>query len=228
MRRAFGAAVQRFALPTLRSSAPKLGVAQYAFAPVAAMQSMRFAATLSQVARDELAEETSTEKEVPQVPAGWKLERKQGEATFTMTKTHGDEKITVYSQLQVLDPEIAERRDEASAVHFPFTVLITRNGKTLDFSLTHVDGELVVDGLAHYESPAVAADQSAEGQMRRERMYQGPTFAELSHSFVDGVVNYLEERQINDDLSTFVAQYSYWLEQMEYENWLKAIAEFTK
>uniref|UniRef100_A0A7S1M9B5 Mitochondrial glycoprotein n=1 Tax=Neobodo designis TaxID=312471 RepID=A0A7S1M9B5_NEODS len=212
------------------ASAAALRVAQPVFA-APAFAAVRHASRLSAAAKEELDDELSNERVMPQLPEGWTVQHKKGESRFTMTKKHGDEQLSIICQLQVLDPEVAERRangDAADAVeHFPFTLHIVRGGKCLDFSLTHADGELVIDGMTHYESAAVAQDDSAEGEVRKERHYQGPTFAELNSGFVDAIVDYLEARGVNDDLSTFVAQYSYAIEQQEYENWLRAVADFT-
>lgn len=195
-----------------------------------AMAAMRHRSRLADEALRELEEEQQEEKTPrPDIPAGWTLKHKAGESCFTLSKQYNDESLEVYCQLQVADPDIAERRrngDDSSMEHFPFTLLVTRNGKTLDFSLTHVDGEMVIDGLAHFASPAVASDMSAEGMARKERMYQGPTFAELHDKLVDSVAAFLEERGVDDDLSAFVASYSYWMEQQEYENWLRCVADF--
>jgi hypothetical protein len=192
----------------------------------------RHSSRLSAAAKEELDDELSNERVMPQLPEGWTVSHKKGESRFSMTKKNGsDEQLTIICQLQVLDPEVAERRASGEAgdavEHFPFTLHVVRGGKCLDFSLTHADGELVIDGMTHYESAAAAQDESAEGEVRKERHYQGPTFAELNSGFVDAIVDYLEARGVNDDLSTFVAQYSYAIEQQEYENWLRAVAEFT-
>ena len=243
MKRVFNATAAR----AIASYAPPLGrrvaTAALSVAPLASRinitalryQPVRFASeqhNLCDEAKNELAEEEAREDKTacPPTPAGWTLVRKEGETRFHMKKEHNGEVIECWSQLEVADPELVEKRvnEESNASeHFPFTILITKNGKTLDFTLTHMDGELVLDGMTYYDDPELARDFSAEGMSRKERFYQGPAIAELSSSLVSGMISFLETRGIDDDFAAFVAQYCYWLEQTEYENWLRKVAQFT-
>ena len=193
----------------------------------------RFASTsLGEEAKNELSEEEAREDKAacPPTPAGWTLTRNDGETRFHMRKEHGNEVVECFCQLEVADPELVEKRvnqeSNAPSEHFPFTVTVTKNGKTLDFTLTHMEGELVIDGMTHYASPTLARDFGAEGLNKKERFYQGPAMAELNSSLVQGMVSFLEARGIDDDFGAFVAQYSYWLEQTEYEMWLRKVVDF--
>jgi hypothetical protein len=226
------AAGRSMAALAMSAVAPRLALSAPSLMCVAPLPIARYQSRLSAAAKEELDDELQNERATPKIPDGWSVSHKKGESRFIMKKKHNDEALTVVCQLQVLDPEVAERRaaGEGSDVveHYPFTLQVERNGRVIDFGLTFADGELVIDGMTHYESAAIAKDDTAEGDLRRERQYQGPTFAELSSTFVDAVVDYLETRGVNDDLALFVAEYSYSVEQQEYEEWLRNVVEFTK
>ena len=211
-----------------RSAAPMMMARPMAAAGL--VTPMRFA-SLSQEMANELAEEEAREDKAacPATPADWAVEHDPKDAFFTLKRTYGDETLQVYCQLQVTDPELAEKGEEQTTTeHFPFTLIVNRNGKALDFTLTHIEGELVIDGVAHHDSQKLAADMSAEGFTRKERSYQGPGISELSEPVVDSIAQYLEDRGLGDDFAVFLAAYSYWTEQEHYQNWLRQVCDFTK
>ena len=198
------------------------------FGAAALTTPMRFA-SLSEEMADELASEEAREDKptCPEVPENWSVHHKPTDAFFSMTRTYRDEELMIYCQLQVTDPEIAEK-GENSEEHFPFTLLVNRGGKTLDFTLTHIEGELVIDGVSHHDSQQLAADMTAEGLTQKERKYQGPGISELSSEVVAAFADYLTERGVTDEFAVFIADYSYWIEEAHYHKWLKQIQEFTK
>jgi len=224
--------IGRMASVTPLATGMRLAMGASSFHPTTALTTRRWASTLGDEAKNELTEEEAREDKAacPPTPPGWNLSRLEGETRFHMRKEHNGEVIECFCQLEVADPELVEKRVEqganAPSEHFPFTVTVTKKGKAMDFTLTHMDGELVIDGMTLYDSPALARDFSAEGLNKKERFYQGPAMAELNESLVQGMVAFLEERGVDDDFAAFVAQYSYWLEQTEYEKWLRKVVDF--
>lgn len=179
---------------------------------------------LKDAAEAELQEEQSLpdKPQPPAVPHGWTLEQKAGDSFFTMKKSYGDETLELYCEIPTMESE-----PEGQAKHYPFVLRVERKNSALEFTLTSVDAELVIDGVASFKDLALARDRSASGLLSKERKYQGPVMGELNGSIVEGFVTFLEERGVNDDFGAFVAQYAYFKEQNEYENWLKSIIDFS-
>ncbi|KEG13495.1 putative p22 protein precursor [Trypanosoma grayi] len=181
----------------------------------------RFAShtALAEATRREMEEEQQRQSKpaMPQVPTGWAVERKPGETVFTMRKTYeGEEILLRYGGTTVEDEAVAHN----------FTVFVTNKNKTLAFELSYEDGELVLDGIAFHDDTKFAFDESAEAEVRREKLYAGPDVSELEEGLVDAFISYLETRGVDDKLGEFVDAYSFWAEQADYEVWLSAINRF--
>lgn len=97
-----------------------------------------------------------------------------------------------------------------------------------------VDGELVVDHVVHHGStgidPAagstVDAAESAAVYTNPLGGYPGPNLSETDEEVLDGIQGWLAERGVDDQLGEFVGQYSIWVEQAEYEIWLKQLYDY--
>lgn len=229
---------RQLAVPVARSvltrrmfSQLRLPVAAFAASMSGRTTPMRFVshAELHDCASSELAEERSrTDKNLPAVPQGWKLTHASGDSFFQMTRQFQDETHDVYCRLQPKDPEVAERANDQVVEHFPFQFYVSKGKQTLEFSLTSVDNELVVDGVATFDDPNLAKDMSAASMSKRDHKYQGPAIHELDSRLVNSIIQYLDQRGVNDEFAQFVAEYSYWMEQTEYEGWLQNVANFAK
>jgi complement component 1 Q subcomponent-binding protein len=226
--------VSRSAMSSLRtcataSSSALARLAAIALPSSAMVFSRRLQSNLAEVAKIELEEEESRPDKMsnPTIPAGWSLEHKAGESFFTMKKKYNDEILEVYCQLQVLEAEASEEGDTSGAQkHYPFILRVERKSRAMEYNLTCIEAELVLDGLTMYDDAAVARDNSANGLAVKERRYAGPTVAELNGTLVDSMIEFLAARGVNDEFAQFIAQYSYDLEQKEYENWLKQVVAF--
>lgn len=98
--------------------------------------------------------------------------------------------------------------------------------KTLDFLLDVVEGECTIDKVRVYDTASVAREQTVQGSFERQALFQGPNLDEAEEEVLDGFQLYLAERQIDDQLAEFIGQYSVWIEQAEYEAWLKNFQGF--
>jgi hypothetical protein len=209
----------------LRRVAPKCTAPCVSFAPIKMAVAMRFA-SLQEVATAELQEERQRDDRVaiPAPPSGWALTHTDGTSTFEMTKTVGNESLTVRSQLVRKDPEVVESGGDKSEL-YPFTLYVTRkDGTTLDFSLCSVDNELVVDNVAVLKDKSMLAKDTAELIFQREQLYEGPFVPELNEELVNALCSFLEERGVDDSFAEFIAQYHYAMEEREYEGWLQTLA----
>ena len=236
--RCFGAAAA-MAVASLHSSASSF-TASHAMTTCAATRplpqfcagQLRWAshAPLNRAVSRELQDEQSRQDrmEEPAIPQGWTLTHARGTSVFEMKKQFEDEVLEVTCELQVRDPAMAEARAaEEVKVHFPFTLLVIKGRDALDFTLTSIDNELVLDGVTHHNDVNLARDMSAEGQTKKDKRYQGPDISELDEELAQALIDYLLVRGVNDPFAEFIANYSWWLEQQEYEGWLSAVGKFT-
>ena len=177
----------------------------------------------------ELQEEMSREDKTacPEVPPGWTIQHAPGSNFFTMKKTYQDETMEVHCVLPIRDPEILEEKSGNHQEQCPFTLVVSKGGKAVDFTLTAIDGELVLDGIAFYNDAALARDMSPDAMNKKDTRYAGPALPELNEELVESFISYLEERGINDSFAEFIEVYTFWMEQQEYERWLADVAEFS-
>lgn len=179
------------------------------------------------------------DKHPPKMPMGWTVEHADGTSYFTMRRVWNDELHEIRSVLSqrnpTLDPECDLRGE-----HFPFTFTVEKLGpspreakdgsmcpkKTLDFSLDVVEGECVIDKVRAYDSSWLAKEQSPRGHFERNALFPGPNLDEAEEEVLDGLQLYLAERQVDDQLAEFIGQYSVWIEQLEYERWIKNFQTF--
>ncbi|CAM9666465.1 unnamed protein product [Discosporangium mesarthrocarpum] len=57
-------------------------------------------------------------------------------------------------------------------------------------------------------------------------LYAGPVFSELDERVQKGMLKYLEERNINEDMAAFICMYADHKEQTEYMRWLETVKRF--
>lgn len=181
---------------------------------------------LSNAAARELEEESSRsdKREQPTAPAGWSVSHTPGSAKFRLTRTYQDESLEIRCAL----PEAnVSNPDQGSNNNNKVTLIVTKGSEAMRFGLSIEDQELVLDTLAHFKDASVPKDDTPAGEDKRVSQYPGPLIHELEGGFVDTMLNYLDERGVNDDLAVFVTEFAFWVEQQEYENWLANISRFT-
>jgi hypothetical protein len=178
-------------------------------------------------------EELRLDKECPPIPQGWEVAHDEGTSYWTMRRkwvapatgineTH-DLRVQLTTRDPSLDPECDIRGE-----HIPFSIVVTSDANELavDLSCDVVEGELVVDNIRSYESKRLAQDPSFAASVDRSTLYPGPNFDEAEEDLLDGIQAWLAERQFDDQFGEFVGHYSVWIEQMEYERWLKMLKSF--
>ncbi|AAZ12769.1 hypothetical protein, conserved [Trypanosoma brucei brucei TREU927] len=128
--------------------------------------------------------------------------------------------------------------------------------QSIEVRADFVDGELLVDNVVFHgtfktgsscskrsgnTSPEAAAataagqhDNTTGGRGKVEEVrynnifngYPGPNLDEAEEEVLDGLQAWLAERCVDDQFGEFVGQYSVWVEQQEYEMWLKRLRDF--
>jgi hypothetical protein len=125
-----------------------------------------------------------------------------------------------------LDPEMDLRGE-----HFPFNIFISCPGLSancVDVACDVIEGELRFDSVQTYSSELLGKDLSLAAAFDRAALYPGPSLDETEEEVLDGLQAYMAERGFDDQFGEFVAQYTCWIEQLEYERWLANLKAFVE
>ena len=189
-------------------------------APALFGASARNASTFSTVLLSELKDETGR-SDLPAKPdaiPGWTLKSNPGSQVFQLVKKYNDEEIIVKSSFLTREPA-ADGETE---------IRVVKNGKEALVMAAEVilvndeTSELAIQNLAHTEDVAILETEKAS------ELYTGPVMGDLPEEVTNAMMEYLEERGINDSLAEHIRTTSDFLEQQAYENWLSKVAEFSK
>ena len=196
-------------------------------APALFGASARNASTFSTVLLSELKDETGR-SDLPAKPdaiPGWTLKSNPGSQVFQLVKKYNDEEIIVKSSFLTREPA-AEGED--NQLDGETEIRVVKNGKEALVMAAEVilvndeTSELAIQNLAHTEDVAILETEKAS------ELYTGPVMGDLPEEVTNAMMEYLEERGINDSLAEHIRTTSDFLEQQAYENWLSKVAEFSK
>jgi len=210
-----------------------------------AIQSRQFSASagLASVLKKEIAEEIGhKEKPDPEfldvqkkILKSFKISDPPGLGLVTMTANINGETVVVEfdcQELEELEPTDEEiqamensesTEDDEDGDGFPnktgnvFTVKVTKGSDMINFGCTASDMitinkiELFTDGIK---------------ESQWEDVYGGPEFDTLAEDVQKSFYDYLEERNIDEDLCYFIISYAKDKEQREYLNWLEKTVAF--
>lgn len=191
--------------------------------------------------------------EKPLLPAGWNFKHNPGSNMFEMTKEIevrgcGVEHLHVIALMERKQYESTYRMDNGERneqEYLNFVLFLNKNRYEkggLEFGLTSIDMELVMDSVAIHDTKEKfeASKQSwyeskkthqlpTNLALRRYRdgFYRGPMLNELDDDLSDEMIDYLDERGINDAFADFMMSQAYYLEQEEYLNWLRLLRRFS-
>lgn len=192
----------------------------------------------------------------PLLPAGWRLHHEAGSSRFDLFKDVeirqcGAEELHVIALMEKKEYEGTYRmdngeREEQEYLNFGLFMRKKRfpNGG-LEFSLTSIDMEVVMDALvvhptqeafenakACYDRTDVLLKRTAtpngngEARRRRSAKYCGPMLSELDDDLSDEILDYLDERGVNNAFADYVMAQAFFFEQEEYLNWLRLLRRF--
>ncbi|RNE95394.1 putative p22 protein precursor [Trypanosoma conorhini] len=195
----------------------------------------------------------------PAVPAGWKLEHVIGSNSFDLRKTVeirdcGKEDLHVLAMMELKEYEGTYRmdngeREEEEYLFFTLFIQKHRFQGALEFGLTSIDMELVMDSLAihsnrdelddAYGALSAGANRnslSVKGSEKsnlfcrrcRDARYRGPMMSELDDDFSDEILDYLDERGVNNGFAEYMMAQAHFFEQEEYINWLRLLRQFAQ
>ncbi|KAF9348738.1 Mitochondrial acidic protein mam33 [Mortierella sp. AD094] len=125
--------------------------------------------------------------------------------------------------------EEEEEGDDLDSLTFPVRCLITiskPNAGSISVDAIAQDGAFIVESISNIKDNALATASTAESDWEKRGLYSGPPFAELDEDLQITFEKYLEERQIDNDLASFVPNYVFHKDQVEYTNWLQELKSF--
>ncbi|KAK1757252.1 mitochondrial glycoprotein [Echria macrotheca] len=178
-----------------------------------------------------------------------------GQEEVVLTRTYGNEKITVtfsIADLQNYDPEMYDedsalgddltegRQDSREAeeaedglegeeppVPCRLNVVVEKPGKgALTIEAVAQDGAIVVENLFYYKDAKLAHGKTADAAHASQEVYPGPPFGSLDEDLQILMERYLEERGITQALAVFAPDYMDMKEQKEYLAWLNNVKGF--
>ncbi|CAJ1008584.1 putative Mitochondrial glycoprotein [Leishmania naiffi] len=193
----------------------------------------------------------------PLLPLGWKLQHESGSNRFDLFKNVeirqcGSEELHIITLMETKQYEGTYRmdngeREEQEYLNFGLFMRKKRYPTGgLEFSLTSIDLELVMDGLTIHPSEEAfenaklcygrnytatakkdACIPSGDARRRRASKYAGPMLSELDDDLSDEILDYLDERGVNNAFAEFVMDQAFYFEQEEYINWLRLLRKFS-
>lgn len=207
---------------------------------------------LSSIVEKEEAEESVRDflPQKPILPPGWQLFHSPGSSRFDLLKLceirHcGEEQLHIIAFLEQKEYEKTYRmdngeREEQEYVNFHLFLQKTERMKGgLEFSLTSVDTELAVDNLCIHRSNQkfyLAKDALTNSSFLRanaalregENSYRGPMISELDDDLSDEILDYLDERGVNNAFAEYLMCQVSYFEQSEYLVWLDMLKKFAR
>lgn len=193
----------------------------------------------------------------PLLPSGWSMTHTPGSNRFDLLKTIevrgcGVEEMHIITLMESKQYEGTYRmdngeREEQEYLNFSLFLKKKRfpNGG-LEFGLTSIDMELVMDSLVMhptdesfmaaklcYETSSelrekrVAQRTNYMARMARDSKYRGPMLSELDDDLSDEILDYLDERGVNNAFSEYIMSQAYFFEQQEYLHWIRLLTKFS-
>lgn len=178
----------------------------------------------------------------PATPRGWTVKHEMGTGEFWVSRMYENdvgtlEELKVIGSVEIKDPEKTYRQQDGEREepeHFNFSLFVSKPKKGeevggVEFMLTSVDSEIVLDGMAVHSNRAdlvVAMTRKKSCVVDKELRYRGPYINELDEDFADEIMNYLDERGVHNTFAEFIRDLAHTVEQAEYEHFLKLIRAF--
>lgn len=241
------------AATTASSSSPSQSASP---SPPASWAERRHPRLLKMLSRELLEEGLRDERPPePKIPRDWALEHFPHSAElllrckFRPFGSNSEELHEVFFNLETKHPEKTFKPDLGERVdpeHATFYLFITKpgagsatKGGGIEFMLTSVDAEMVLDAMTVHSTAedvenAKLALRSSTGataitaRRLRDGKYRGPSVNELDDALLDEILDYLDERGINNAFAEYVLSQVSFVEQLEYETFLTALQKFSQ
>lgn len=125
-----------------------------------------------------------------------------------------------------LNDEFDSMADKFANVKVVVVKNATQSAVSFELLMNLDEGSFYIDSVTPFKSAEAALDESANAEVGRELIYQGPPFSNLDTELQESLEIYLESRGVNSELSSFIAAYSEAKENKEYVEWLKEMKNY--
>jgi len=175
---------------------------------------------LSCLRREYEEEINSGESEIPedllalktQLEENWRIVL-EGAKTTLYSKSSQKVQISFHCQDSVEEIEVNEKEYENEEVSMPVHFQVTLN---------KAGNSLVLECLSDYGAARVVGVRTEVEDMDESQLYQGPDFVELDETLQESFSVFLKaELGVNDDVASFIAMQSDYVEQKNYVQFLK-------
>eukprot|EP00796_Vickermania_ingenoplastis_P008530 gene8530-5977_t len=185
----------------------------------------------------------------PLLPPGWKLHHVPGSNRFDLLKhceirDCGEEQLHIVALMEQKQYEGTYRmdngeREEQEYLNFSLFLKKLRHPSCgLEVGLTSIDLELVIDSVAvHCNDSSFNTScasfgcnsliESVKARKERDSLYRGPMLSELDDDLSDELLDYLDERGVNNAFAEYITAQANYFEQNEYLEWLHRLKKFS-
>ncbi|KAI8896527.1 mitochondrial glycoprotein [Globomyces pollinis-pini] len=161
----------------------------------------------------------------------WSIVDKPLHKEIQLKRTFNNESISVLFSTDSLADNFEnefDEQDEPEQSPIAVSIIVQKENAALEITANAQDSTFFIDNVAFLKDPALALDDSANGDWTRRGYFTGPVFAELDEALIEVFHKYIEERGLNADLADFISNYVVYKEQAEYVLWLKNVSDFVK
>ncbi|KAG1862410.1 mitochondrial glycoprotein [Suillus tomentosus] len=169
----------------------------------------------------------------------WEIQDVTGNDEVTLVRKFGNETIRMMFSIADIqnaeeEPEYEQEEGEGGEEQPPHSYPIRAsfsitkgNAKgSINIDTMCQEGAFIIDNMSYYPDAQLGTELTAEADWKRRGLYIGPQFDTLDVSVQEEIEKWLQERGINENLATFVPEYSEFKEQKEYVRWLDNVKNF--
>lgn len=201
----------------LRATAPKTATRAFSSSLNSILQKEIEVAKEEIAGVDDNAEFNDFKKDILKL---FKIEDQAGHSTVKMTRQHKSEVITVAFDCQDTADDYdsyddEEREEESDEVELG-----------LNFEATVEKGNAKLTAQCVAGPSGLRVRYIQKGASDDKNAYTGPEFSTLDENLQEELFKWLDERKIDEDLSTFIHAYAQQKEHKEYLHWLEDMNSF--
>ncbi|KAG1800362.1 mitochondrial glycoprotein [Suillus plorans] len=169
----------------------------------------------------------------------WEIQDVTGNDEVTLVRKFGNETIRMMFSIADIqnaeeEPEYEQEEGEGGEDQPPnsypirasFSITKGNAKGSINIDTMCQEGAFIVDNMSYYPDAQLGTELTAEADWKRRGLYIGPQFDTLDVSVQEEIEKWLQERGINENLATFVPEYSEFKEQKEYVRWLDNVKNF--
>ena len=150
---------------------------------------------------------------------GWKIVSDGAITNMYLTSKKVQVSFHCQDTIEDADDYEEEEDDEEPVPSVRFTVTQAKAGKTMVVNGIAEYGQVKIEGVATTASTPETI-HAGQGHLPKAE-YQGPEFLELAEDLQDGILDYLAEIGIDDDVAAFIGMQTDYQEQQHYVQFLK-------